>query len=629
MHQIHFIEHSALWALGLILAVIGFYLLRMPRQRLRLPSLVFLQMLKLESSRLPRRWRTILSMVLQGVLLLLLAFSAARPLLTSGKLENRRLVLVLDVSASMQARIPEENTTRFELAKQKARDIVRRMEHGDRMLIIACDNEARIIRQFEMDRRTLYRTLDALKPSARTTNLAPALELVKEVTRPFPEADVYLITDGASEPDSDACKDVLTKTHTIIVGSAAGNVGIVDFSSRRNLNSERDFSSVMVLLNTYEEPRKVSIKMSIDDTLVDAREVTLEPGEEHLEVFEGTLLVGGAFTAEVVLLEQDVVDIFPSDNVAYEWIPKPERMRVMVFAPEEDLGGYLDAAMSANIGVQGYRATPKDYNASYDVSAMIFYNWLPEKLPDRHLVMVNTRGQNPYVNIESGPVLRPLMNTWDRTHPLMNYIGLENLLLDEALSVKGTEWMEPVAHTVQSPIILAGKQGRWKHIFVAFDPKKSDFPFRLAFPVLLSNALLWFTTEDTAALTQISPGRPVTIPVPEDRRKDTNTITLVKPNGEKQTLAVVAGTATYTDTERLGVYRYQVGAREHGFGVNLASAAESNISCRPVFQEARENEPVNEEEAPALERELWFLLNWIALAIVCVEMFLYHRRVLF
>ena len=629
MQQIHFIEQSSLWSLALLLVVIGFYLLRMPRKRVRLSSLAYLRELVQESRQLKRRWRTILSFVLQCALLLLLAFSAARPLLTSGQLENRRIVIVLDVSASMQADEPDENATRFDLAREHARSIVRRMEHGDQMLIIAADQEARIVQQFEKDRRTLYRTLDALKPGARATNLTPALDLIREVTRPFPEASVYLISDGATDAEPRRHEDIIARTQTIIVGQAKGNVGIIDFSSRRNLDSERDFSAIIVLMNTFETPQKISLRLSIESTLVDARDVTLQPGEEHRERFEGTLLTGGAFTAKVDLQDSKSVDVFLLDNVVYECIPKPVRQKVLVVAPEDELGGYLDAAMSANIGVQGYRVSPDDYSARYDVSAMIFYNWLPDELPDHHVVMVNTRGQTPYLNIESGSVLRPLMDTWDRTHPLMNYIRLENLLLGEALNVKGTEWMEPVAHAVQSPIILAGQRGRWKQIFVAFDPQNSDFPFRLAFPVLLSNAFLWFSAEEDATVTQIHPGRPFPILVPDDLRQEIKEIAAQNPAGERRALPVSEGTALYSETEQLGTYRYQIGDRELGFGVNLASPSESNIARRPAFEAGRAKQSEEETETPAVERELWFLLNWIALAVVCVEMFLYHRRVIF
>ena len=630
MNTIHFIHASALWALALLIFIVVFYILRMPRLRLRVSALHHMRRLQLGSDRRQRRLRTLLSMALLCLVLLLLAFSAARPLITSGNLDQKQIVLVMDISASMQTYEPDGDATRFVLAREKAKAIVRRMEYGDTMLVIAAGHEARVVQQFEKERRTLYRVLDALQPESGAARLAPALELVREVTRPLPEATVVLITDGADAPENGAYSNILAKAEMVVVGNITGNVGIVSFSSRRNLDSERDFSSVMVLSNTFEVPQLVSVRLSIGETIVDAREITLAPGTEHTESFEGTRLVGGPLTAELRLLDTQVRDGLALDNVAYEWIPKPVRLKVLVVAPKEELDGYLDAAMSANIGVQGYRVTPDNYSARYDVDAMIFYNWLPQDLPDINLIFVNTHGNTPGVSISGGPVLQPLMNTWDRTHPLMNYIGLENLLLEEALSVSGADWLEPVARTVQSPLILAGENGRQKIVFVAFDPKKSDFPFRLAFPALLSNALLWFRSGDAARpVTQIRPGEPFKISIADDARDQIKDVTVTDPAGRKQRLALSGGQAVYLNTAACGTYTISLADRQLGFGVNLADSAESAIACREIFRNARADHTADEGQSPPVERELWFLLNWIALLLICIETWLFHQKILF
>jgi len=598
-----------------------------------------------------------ISMAVQAAVLAMLAFSAARPLLSSGRLTEQRIVLVMDVSASMQTQDGKNGATRFNEAKEKARDIVRRMEHGDRMLIIAADSEARIVQQFEKDRRTLYRTLDGLQAGFQTTDLSQAFELVREVIRPLSEPQVYLLSDGAEvmrtlhgRSDNEFPEkygDVLSSIQFHAFGKEKGNVGIVSFSSRRNMDSERDFSALLVLQNTFGEPRKVAIRLSIGakkegekskkdsgpnvgGTTIDVREVTLPPNELHTEMYEKTLLVGGQFTAEVTLLDPGVKDVFLVDNTSYEWIPKRERIKVLVVAPKEELGGYLDAAMSANIGVQGYRISPEKYNLNYDVGAMIFYNWIPAKLPDTHLIFVNTSGKNPAASVTKDVVMRPLMRAWDRTHPLMNYISLENLLIAESLGIQQMDFMEPIARTVQTPIILAGRRGPQKLVFVAFDPKQSDFPFRLAFPVLVSNSLLWFTQNELGEQkTQIKPGEVVEIRVPLSERDRPTEVFVTDPLKAEAVIPVIGETATYTQTHLCGTYTYTIGRQKHGFAVNLSDPTESKIAPNPEFQKSFKEAHSIEEKAPVVERELWFALNWLALIVLCVEAYVYHQRILF
>ncbi|MBI2192409.1 MAG: VWA domain-containing protein [Planctomycetes bacterium] len=631
MNHLHFLEPTALASLGLLAAVIVLYVLRMPRTRLALASLSFLRPLQLDARRQSRRLRTFLSMLLQLLILALLALSAARPLLSSGQLLERRILLVLDVSASMGTRDGKDGLTRFEEARTRARDIVRRMEHGDHMLILTADREARIVQQFEKDRRTLYRTLDALQPGFQSTDLSQAFDLVREVIRPLAEPEVYLLSDGACRIDADRYRDVLARTRFLPVGQASRNIGFVSFSARRNMDSERDFSSLISLLNTWDEPVRVALKLTIGAKTVDVRELSLPPQQTFTEMYEKTLLVGGGFQAEVTLLEAARRDFFAADQVAYEWIPKSERVKVLVVAESDELGSYLDAAMSAHIGVQGYRITPQQYSTRYDVEAMVFYNWIPPELPPCHLVFVNSRGRNPAAEIASAAVLRPVMRSWDRTHPLMNYIGLENLLVAQALQVKELGGMETVARTVQTPLILAGRRGAQKIVFVGFDPKQSDFPFRLAFPVLLSNSLLWFTQEDAATQrTQFRPGEVVDLRMPASVTDPPADLSVFDPLQNESRVKVVAGFAPYTQASLCGVYTYGIGGRDYGFAVNLADAEESDIRPRPEFLQALASDAkAAETQAPVLERELWFLLNWIGLVLLCAEAYLYHQRILF
>lgn len=630
MNKLYFLDKPALAALGLLLVVIVLYILRMPRLRLALSSLSFLRQVQADARRRQRRLRTFLSLALQALILSLLAFSAARPLISSGQLQERRILLVMDVSASMRARDGKDGLTRFDEAKARAREIIHRMEHGDRMLLIAADREARIVQQFEKDRRTLYRTLDAMQAGFQSTDLAQAFDLVTEVARPLADPQVFLLSDGADTLEVEKYRDIMARTRFLAVGRERGNIGFVSFSARRNMDSERDFSSLVSLQNTHDQQAKVALKLSIAQKTVDVRELTLPPGETVSEMYEKTLLVGGPYKAEITLLDEGISEPFGADDVAHEWIPKAERVKVLVIAPEDELGGYLDAAMSANIGLQGYRITPEKYRVNYDVEAMIFYNWMPQELPSCHLIFVNTRDKNPAVEVAAGVALRPVMRNWDRTHPLMNYIGLENLLLAQALSVKGSAWMEAVARTVQTPIILAGRRGPQKMVFISFDPKSSDFPFRLAFPVLVSNSLLWFTQEETGALlTQHRPGDVVEIRMPENARELPSEITITDPLAQAATVKVTGHSALYTSTHLCGVYTYKLQGREHGFAVNLSDAEESNIASRPGMEQAFAQAQTAEDLAPVFERELWFLLNWIALGLLCVEAYLYHQRILF
>ena len=637
MERLFFLNPTALWMLLLLAVVLALYVLRMPRARFPMSSVAYLRSMDLEDKRRRRHWRSIFSFLFQIVLLGILAFAAAKPLLSSGRVMERRYVVIMDTSASMRARDAGDGLTRFEKAKRLAADLAKRMEYGDLMLLVAVDERARIVHQFEKDRRTILRVIERMEPGFQPTRLEEALKLVREVVRPLADPRIFLITDAAVPFAADEFKETLAKTRLLTVGEKRENLGIVSFSSRKNLDSERDFSVLMGIRSTFSKPCKARLILEIgkNKTQVDSRDLEIRPGETRTEAFELQKLVGGRFAATVRLIGSEGgppadADVYSADNVAYEWIPRLERVKTLVVAPDDDAGGYLDAAMKANISAKAYRVTPEKYNRRFNVEAVVFYNWLPDAFPDCNVLLVNTKSHKPDRDLVERFVLAPVMRSWDRTHPLMNYISMENLILKRARQAPVERWLEPVARTVQAPILLAGRRDGRKIVYMTFDPRESDFPFRVAFPALVGNALQWFARDDgPRPRTQIRPGEVYEIRIPDSVKPSPGSVTVVDPTGQAAEAQVREGVALYENTVAAGVYRYELGGRKMGFAVSMNAPDESDIAPRADLSAAVRSAEESEIGAPVVERELWFSLALIAMLGLCVESYLFHQRILF
>src|SRR5439155_1336569 len=108
-----------------------------------------------------RRFRPDLLFVLQlGVLLALIA-GFVRPYLEAATpaAERVRLLVVLDVSASMQAR--EEGGTRFELARRRARALVAQLLTGDEVMLVTAAVSAHVILAWTADHARAQDRLEA------------------------------------------------------------------------------------------------------------------------------------------------------------------------------------------------------------------------------------------------------------------------------------------------------------------------------------------------------------------------------------------------------------------------------------------------------------------------------------
>src|SRR5207244_3309966 len=124
-----------------------------------------------------RRFRPALLFVLQLVLLLALIAGLVRPYVQSATpaAERVRLLVVLDVSASMQAR--EEGGTRFELARRRARALVAQLLTGDEVMLVTAAERAHVLLAWTADHARAQDRLEALEPLDTPTDLAAALEL--------------------------------------------------------------------------------------------------------------------------------------------------------------------------------------------------------------------------------------------------------------------------------------------------------------------------------------------------------------------------------------------------------------------------------------------------------------------
>src|SRR5436190_15431739 len=119
-----FASPMALLFLGLFVPVILLYLLKQRRRPVEVSTLLFWDKILRDEQTVTAltRLKKLLSLLLQLLFITLLTLAASR-LSFSGKLSGRRIVLLLDTSASMLVR--EGSQTRFELARQKAHGVVR------------------------------------------------------------------------------------------------------------------------------------------------------------------------------------------------------------------------------------------------------------------------------------------------------------------------------------------------------------------------------------------------------------------------------------------------------------------------------------------------------------------------
>src|SRR5207245_2581025 len=224
------------WA-ALLIPVVVFYILKIRLRRVPVSTVIFWRQIFEEKKprSLWQRLRHLLSLLVQLALLLLLIFALAQPFFAWEANEARRIVLVIDNSASMNA--TDVSPSRLAVAKELALKTIDGLRHRDEMAIVVAGTQPRVVCGLTGHQRTLREQLNAVPPTDGPTKLTDAVALARRLIADAPDdqkkGHIIVATDGRATGIEELVKDETVKL--LPVGTKAANVGITRFQVRRRL----------------------------------------------------------------------------------------------------------------------------------------------------------------------------------------------------------------------------------------------------------------------------------------------------------------------------------------------------------------------------------------------------------
>jgi hypothetical protein len=154
----------------------------------------------------------------------------------------------------------------------------------------------------------------------------------------------------------------------------------------------------------------------------------------------------------------------------------------------------------------------------------------------------------------TGTLTNPGIGSLDPTDPILRYVDLTTTHIAEARKLELPTWARDVIPGPSgSPLLYAGSFAGRPAAVMAFEPRRSDLPLQVAFPVLLANLAGELLGGSATPLDAVVPGSPVTLAIPDGatgvrvERPDGTVDELVAPTTD-------ALTVTFARTELLGVY---------------------------------------------------------------------------
>ncbi len=677
---------------ALAVPIVALYVLKVRLRRVAVSTNLFWKQIYDEKP--PRsfwqHFRHLLSLLLQLLCLLLIVIAIADPYLSRELLESRRLVLVIDNSASMRA--TDVAPSRLDAAKAAALEIMDGLRFRDEVAIVLAGSTPEVVVGMSGNTPTLRDAINAIPFSDSPTQLTAAIDLGRQLIGQHPHAQVVVLTDGAVDSmelssvlvseaieapteslpaaavaPSDSAANSTTPVEYRLFATDASNIGITQLQVRRSLIDPLGYEILASVRNASANPIACRLELSLNDIPVDVIPLKLKPEERWSRSIEKTSLEGGRLRGVLTQIQANdeadvseksngtdfnIHDLLPTDNSAWAMLPGRRTQRVLIVS-QGNL--FLQKVFEANplVEVTVRKDFPERWPAD---SIIVLHGKVPSILPPGNVFVVDPIGSCD--QWEQGDVIEnPIVTEQDNLSPLMTHIRLENVLIPDAKQLLFRTPPHSLAKTLSGEIVYAEvKRPDGKCLVLSVNLDRSDLVFRTAFPIMTANLLGWFFGS-TGELQPSLPTDAVTTVTLDETAGAAENLKLISPEGVSSPVVVTAGTDSQTvnssatdpltadglaettigPLNEVGVWAVIRGVKDAQTNVDspdqvLAEVAvnladDRETDLRPM-KELIESPQMHFPSAGWFSRPFWFYLILMACVLTTLEWFLYQRRLI-
>lgn len=608
------------WFLLLLIPLLVFYFLKLKRPHQRVPSLaLWSQVINDRRVNSPfQKFKRSILLLLQILLLLFLVLALMQPYIQSGAERADYLPILVDCSASMGATDAKTKKTRLELAKERVNDLIDNMLPDQKISLVAVSSTARRLTDFTNNQRILKKALASLEVDDVPSQLEDALRMTQALSRTAPIKSVLFYSDGNFPQEINF--ELPFELNYQLLPAAGANLGITSMNARKNQAGNWDV--FLRIENSKQADGSADVELFQDGQSVAREDILLGPGESQR--LEFSVAAGGASKLKAVL-SPGGADSLTSDNEAFLTIPQSRDLLVYV---DPELSSYryaLDDSNNLILYPQPDQETPP---AEYDLVISG-----TEKDMDREALVKLGVGFVPaalqkYISLETE--LTEVVD-WNRSSSLLRHVELGDVQITQQpvwTDKSGVENLEELGYEVLihgklGPLLLQKRNAADQEFYFLFNTDRSTLPYRVGFPIMVSNLVQLTLQEAGIAETQAAatPILPAVEFQPEQKYQ------IKTPDGKRMTAdsdanGVLSGIAA------LHVGSYSIsgeGAKDSEISVSLLNPLETSLVSVEEIQFSEV--PVSAAQAQIdTDKPLWGEFALIAFFLLLLEWWYFQRK---
>src|SRR5262249_36259739 len=224
-----FLSPLALLVGALSVPLVLLYFLKVRRREATVPSLLLWDpsLRDREASTFFQRLQRDPLLILQLLALVALTVALARPAITVMGHGNKRVVVVMDTSASMKA--TDVPPSRFVQAQRAALGLLGQLGQGAEVMVIEAGVQPRVLVPFTRDHDRVGSTIRSMQARDLPNRLGEGIRTARALIGADPRAEIHVFTDGA-HPASIRAQGDDGRVRWVGVGRRSSNVGITSLA---------------------------------------------------------------------------------------------------------------------------------------------------------------------------------------------------------------------------------------------------------------------------------------------------------------------------------------------------------------------------------------------------------------
>lgn len=640
----NFLTPLAFALAALLPIILAMYFLKLRREEVTVSSTYLWQELVRDTAANAPWQRLRLSwlLLLQLLFLIALMLALARPFTWTRATTGNALILVFDTSASMGA--TDVTPNRLGEAVRQARRLIEQLPAEARVTVITAGETAQVLLAGSTDRGEAFRALNTLQPDPDGADMSSALELASALAAGEGDAEIVILSDGGVKlPERVSTSAPL---RYVPIGRSAENQAIAALAltlenAGQNVNAFvrlTNFGAANVTRRLLVTAYTVCLPPACQGQLVAVRDVELPAGESRslnlTDLPPETLAVQARLEG---------TDDLALDDTAWAVTPVIAGAQVQIVGPGNR---FLEAALGLLPGVEMTRITLDEYERTWSAEAVtqteVSATWLtifdgvlpqPGHYPAGALAFIAPVRSTEFFSV-TGELQLPAPVPASSAEPLLRYVDLSDVVIARAARIPLPAWGRPVivadkAVDGASPLLTVGEIGGRRLAVFAFDPRESDLPLRVAYPLLWANLVEYLAPGSGSLLPLAQPvGQPLALPLPPQAEA----LLVLTPQGETVRLTATPEQASvlFDQTQSFGLYEVQWVDKDKAsyllgrFAITPFSAQEAAIAPRAELPIGAGGGQAVVSEQP-VPREWWRPVAWVALALLVAEWLVQYR----